>query len=103
MPAPRLFGARMNTDFRFYWFAVLAASGTALFAANLFRSRVGRALGPALPKLPMFTIPYNPRALSSIVTFHVELLGPQNEAGGSLPADAAMRTFGLLPGRSRAW
>lgn len=43
VPAPRLFGARMNTDFRFYWFAVLAASGTALFAANLFRSRVGRA------------------------------------------------------------
>ncbi len=43
MPAPRLFGARMNTDFRFYWFAVLAASGTALFTANLFRSRVGRA------------------------------------------------------------
>ena len=43
VPAPRLFGARMNTDFRFYWFALAAASGTALFAANLFRSRVGRA------------------------------------------------------------
>ena len=44
VPASRLFGARMNTDFRFYWFAVLAASGTALFAANLFRSRGGTRL-----------------------------------------------------------
>ena len=43
VPAPMLFGQRMNTDFRFYWFALLTAAGTALFVANLFRSRVGRA------------------------------------------------------------
>ena len=43
VPAPRLFGERVNTDFCFYWIALLAAGGTALFAANLFRSRVGRA------------------------------------------------------------
>ncbi len=43
IPAPTLFGVRMNTDFRFYWFGVLCAAGTAVFVANLFRSRVGRA------------------------------------------------------------
>ena len=43
VPAPQLFGARLNTDFRFYWLAVVLASATALFTANLFRSRVGRA------------------------------------------------------------
>ncbi|MCS6845713.1 MAG: branched-chain amino acid ABC transporter permease [Caldilineales bacterium] len=43
MPAPTLFGQRLNTDFRFYWIAVSMALLTALFAANLFRSRVGRA------------------------------------------------------------
>ena len=43
VPAPRLWGQRVDSDFRFYWIAVFAASGTALFAANLFRSRVGRA------------------------------------------------------------
>jgi branched-chain amino acid transport system permease protein len=43
VPAPTLFGQRMNTDFRFYWIAMLTAAGTALFVANLFRSRVGRA------------------------------------------------------------
>jgi branched-chain amino acid transport system permease protein len=43
LPAPTLFGQRMNTDFRFYWIAVAAAAGTALFVANLFRSRTGRA------------------------------------------------------------
>ncbi len=43
VPAPTLFGQRMNTDFRFYWIALLTAAGTALFVANLFRSRVGRA------------------------------------------------------------
>lgn len=44
VPAPRLFGARMNTEFGFYWIAVFAATATALFTANLFRSRTGRAL-----------------------------------------------------------
>ncbi len=43
LPSPTLFGERLNTDFRFYWIAGLAAAFTALFAANLFRSRVGRA------------------------------------------------------------
>ena len=43
VPAPMLFGARVNTDFRFYWIALGAAALTALFVANLFRSRVGRA------------------------------------------------------------
>ena len=43
LPSPMLFGLRMNTDFRFYWLGVAVAVGTALFAANLFRSRVGRA------------------------------------------------------------
>ena len=43
LPAPSLFGVRLNTTFNFYWLAVLAAAGTALFAANLFRTRTGRA------------------------------------------------------------
>ena len=43
LPSPRLFGVRLNTAFNFYWIAVLAASATALFAANLFRTRAGRA------------------------------------------------------------
>jgi len=43
LPAPELFGVRLNTDVRFYWLAVALAGGTALFTANLFRSRTGRA------------------------------------------------------------
>ncbi len=43
IPSPKLFGMRVNTDFRFYWIAVTMAGLTALFTANLFRSRVGRA------------------------------------------------------------
>lgn len=43
IPAPRLFGARMNSDFNFYWVAAPLAGLTALFTANLFRSRAGRA------------------------------------------------------------
>ena len=43
LPAPRIFGLRLNSTFNFYWVAVLTAAGTALFAANLFRSRIGRA------------------------------------------------------------
>ena len=34
---------RLNTTFSFYWFGVAMAAGTALFAANLFRTRMGRA------------------------------------------------------------
>ena len=41
--APRLFDVRLNTDFGFYWLAVGIACATALFTANLFRSRLGRA------------------------------------------------------------
>ena len=43
LPAPVLFGIRLNSNFNFYWLAVLTAAGTALFAANLLRSRIGRA------------------------------------------------------------
>ncbi len=43
IPSPTVFGMRLNTDFRFYWIAVGLAGFTALFAANLFRSKVGRA------------------------------------------------------------
>jgi len=43
IPAPTLFGERLNTDFRFYWIILITAGLTALFTANLFRSRVGRA------------------------------------------------------------
>ncbi len=43
LPAPTLFGQRVNGDFSFYWIAAAAAALTALAAANLFRSRVGRA------------------------------------------------------------
>ena len=43
LPSPALFGVRLNTTFNFYWLAVIAAAGTALFAANLFRTRTGRA------------------------------------------------------------
>lgn len=43
VPAPRLFGQRLNTDFGFYWIGIILVGATALFAANLFRSRIGRA------------------------------------------------------------
>lgn len=43
MPAPQMFGQRLNTDFRFYWIIVGFGGLTALFAANLFRSKAGRA------------------------------------------------------------
>ena len=43
VPAPRLFGERLNTDFGFYWLGIILAGATALFTANLFRSRIGRS------------------------------------------------------------
>jgi branched-chain amino acid transport system permease protein len=43
LPAPRLLDVRLNSDFAFYWIGAAAAGGTALFTANLFRTRVGRA------------------------------------------------------------
>ncbi|REJ75184.1 MAG: branched-chain amino acid ABC transporter permease [Acidobacteria bacterium] len=44
VPSPRLFGVRLNRDFNFYWISVGLALLVALFVANLFRSRVGRAM-----------------------------------------------------------
>lgn len=43
VPRPTLLEQPLNTNFRFYWIIVILAAGTALFTANLFRSRVGRA------------------------------------------------------------
>ncbi len=43
LPSPSLFGVRLNSAFGFYWFGAATAAGTALFAANLFRTRMGRA------------------------------------------------------------
>jgi branched-chain amino acid transport system permease protein len=43
VPSPQLFGIRLNRDFNFYWIAVALALLVALFVANLFRSRMGRA------------------------------------------------------------
>jgi branched-chain amino acid transport system permease protein len=43
VPSPVLFGVRLDRDFPFYWIGAGSAALTALVAANLFRSRVGRA------------------------------------------------------------
>ncbi|HEX5690610.1 MAG TPA: branched-chain amino acid ABC transporter permease [Roseiflexaceae bacterium] len=45
LPAPTLFGLDLgsNIDFNFYWIILACLIGTAIFSANLFRSRVGRA------------------------------------------------------------
>ena len=43
IPTPMLFGIPLDTQFRFYWVSVIMAGLTALFAVNLFRTRVGRA------------------------------------------------------------
>ncbi|MDH3735273.1 MAG: branched-chain amino acid ABC transporter permease [Gemmatimonadota bacterium] len=43
LPAPQMFGLRLNSDFNFYWVATGLALLTALFTANLFRSRIGRS------------------------------------------------------------
>lgn len=43
VPKPTLFGEPVNSGFRFYWISAGLAGLTALFTANLFRSRVGRA------------------------------------------------------------
>lgn len=43
IPAPTFLGEPLNTDFVFYWIVAVLAGLTALFAVNLFRSRVGRA------------------------------------------------------------
>lgn len=41
--APTLFGARVNTDFRFYWIILLCLFLTIILAVNLFRTHTGRA------------------------------------------------------------
>jgi branched-chain amino acid transport system permease protein len=43
VPSPKLFGARLNTDFNFYWIILLFLIITIFYAVNLFRTRVGRA------------------------------------------------------------
>jgi len=43
VPAPTLFGRRINTDFNFYWVIWGCAALVTLLAVNLFRSRFGRA------------------------------------------------------------
>jgi branched-chain amino acid transport system permease protein len=43
VPAPRLFGVRLNTDFNFYWVLMIFLALTILYTVNLFRTKVGRA------------------------------------------------------------
>ncbi len=43
VPAPKLFGWNMSSDFNFYWLVWLLAGLTALLTANLFRTHFGRA------------------------------------------------------------
>ena len=43
VPIPTLFGLRVNTDFGFYWFIYATLGLVALFAVNLFRTKIGRA------------------------------------------------------------
>jgi branched-chain amino acid transport system permease protein len=43
VPAPKLFGVRLNTDFNFYWVILVFLSFTIIYTVNLFRTKVGRA------------------------------------------------------------
>jgi branched-chain amino acid transport system permease protein len=43
IPSPKLFGEKVNSDFRFYWVILFCLTLTVIATANLFRSRVGRA------------------------------------------------------------
>ncbi len=43
IPAPTLFGQRINTDFRFYWVILVCLILTIILTTNLFRTRTGRA------------------------------------------------------------
>lgn len=43
VPSPTLFGARVNTDFNFYWVILFFLVLTVLYAVNLFRTKIGRA------------------------------------------------------------
>ncbi len=43
IPAPTLFGQRINSDFRFYWVILVCLILTIILTTNLFRTRTGRA------------------------------------------------------------
>jgi branched-chain amino acid transport system permease protein len=43
VPSPQLGGLRLDSDFRLYWLIVPIAVAMCVFAANLFRTRIGRA------------------------------------------------------------
>lgn len=43
IPAPTLFGERINSDFSFYWVILVCLVLTIICAVNLFRTRIGRA------------------------------------------------------------
>ena len=43
IPAPTLFGLRINTDARFYWVILVCLILTIILTSNLFRTRTGRA------------------------------------------------------------
>ena len=43
MPPARLFGVDLDTSFRIYWLIVPLTALMVLGAANLFRTRIGRA------------------------------------------------------------
>ena len=43
VPSPQVGGLRLDSDFRLYWLIVPVAFAMCVFAANLFRTRIGRA------------------------------------------------------------
>jgi branched-chain amino acid transport system permease protein len=43
VPSPQLGSLRLDSDFRLYWLIVPVAVAMCVFAANLFRTRIGRA------------------------------------------------------------
>jgi branched-chain amino acid transport system permease protein len=43
VPAPKLFGMRLSTDFNFYWVILIFLALTIVYTVNLFRTKVGRA------------------------------------------------------------
>jgi len=43
VPSPHLFGARLNSDFNFYWVILIFLVFTVMYTVNLFRTKVGRA------------------------------------------------------------
>jgi branched-chain amino acid transport system permease protein len=43
IPRPTLFGTVLRSNFSFYWVILVFLVGTALYAVNLFRTKIGRA------------------------------------------------------------